>query len=106
MKSSATGKTKFETTDTKLYVPIVSLSTQDNSKVLEQLTPGFKLKINLNKYQSRVSTERQNQYLYFLIDQGFQWANRLFILLFVNYDDRKVHKRYYLLKVEIKDYNR
>ena len=33
--SSATGKTKFETTDTKLYVPIVSLSTQDNSKVLE-----------------------------------------------------------------------
>ena len=50
-------------------------------------------------------TERQNQYLDFLIDANFQRVNRLFILLFENEDDRKVRTRYYLPRVEIKDYN-
>ena len=40
--SSAAGKTKFAITDTKLYVTIVTLSTQDNSKLLQQLKSGFK----------------------------------------------------------------
>ena len=40
--SSATGETKFAVTDTKCYVPIVTLSTQDNAKLLEQLKSGFK----------------------------------------------------------------
>ena len=40
--SSANGKTKFAITDTKIYVPIVTLSTQDNAKLLEQLRSGFK----------------------------------------------------------------
>ena len=56
--SSRTGATKFKITDTKLYVPIVTLSTQDNAKLLRQLKPGFKRKINWNKYQPKVSTER------------------------------------------------
>ena len=50
-------------------------------------------------------SERQNQYLDFLIDANFQRVNRLFILLFENEDDRKVRTRYYLPRVEIKDYN-
>ena len=45
-------------TDTKLHVPVVTLSTQDNAKVLEQLKSGFKRTINWNKYQSKLSTER------------------------------------------------
>ena len=52
--SSATGETKFALTDTKLYVPVVTLSTQDNAKMLEQLRYGFKRTINWNKYQSKV----------------------------------------------------
>ena len=44
--SSATGKTKFAITDAKLYVPIVTLSTQDNATLLEQLRSGFKKTIN------------------------------------------------------------
>ena len=48
--SSATGETKFAITDTKLYVPIVTLSTQGNVKLFEQLKSGFKRTINLNKY--------------------------------------------------------
>ena len=48
--------------DTKLYVPLVTLSTQDNAKLLEQLKSGFKRTINWNKYQSKILTERPNQY--------------------------------------------
>ena len=44
--SSATGATKFKITDTKLYVPFVTLSTQDNAKLLQQLKQGFKRTIN------------------------------------------------------------
>ena len=61
--SSATGATKFKITDTKFYVPVVTLSTQDNAKLLQQLKSGFKRTINWNNYQTKVSTERQNQYL-------------------------------------------
>ena len=64
-------KTKFAITDTKLYVPVVTLSTQDNAQMLEQLTSGFKRTINWKKYQYKVSKERQNQYLDFLIDPNF-----------------------------------
>ena len=70
----------FAIIDTKLYVPVVTLSTQDNAKLLEQLKSGFKRTINWNKYQAKVSTERQNQYLNYLIDPSFQGVNRLYHL--------------------------
>ena len=50
----------FAITDTKYYVPIVTLSTQDNAKLLEQLKFSFKRTINWNKYQPKVSSERQS----------------------------------------------
>ena len=52
-----------------------------------------------------MSTERQKQYLDFLIDPNFQGVNRFFVLLFENKVDRKVHTKYYLPKAEIQDYN-
>ena len=103
--SSTTGATKFKITDTKPYVPVVTLSVQNNSKILKQLKSGFKRTINLNKYRPRVSPERQNQCLDFLIDPSFQGVNRLFVLLFENEGDRKVHIEYYLLKVEIQRFD-
>ena len=36
----------FEITDTKLYVPVGSLSTQDNYKLLQQLKSGYKRTVN------------------------------------------------------------
>ena len=51
---------KFSTTDTKLYVPVVTLSTQDNEKLLQQLKSGFKRTIKWNKYQSIAKLLRQN----------------------------------------------
>ena len=67
--SSAADETKYAVTDTKPNVPIVTLSTKYDAKLLKQLQYGFKRTINWNKYQSKVSAERQNQYLDFLIDQ-------------------------------------
>ena len=87
--SSETRATKFKITVTKLYVPVITLSIQDNAKLLQHLKPCFKRKINWNKYYTKVSTEGQNQYLDFLIDSGFQGVNRLFVLLFENEADRK-----------------
>ena len=55
--------TIFSITDRKLYVPVVTLSTQNNAKLLEKLKFGFKRTINCNRYQSKVSTEIPNQYL-------------------------------------------
>ena len=103
--SSATRATKFKITDTRLYVPVVTSSTQDNAKLLQQLKLGVKTTINWNIYQAKVSTERQNQYLDFLIDPSFQGANRLFVLSFENEEGRKAHTGYYLPKVEMEDYN-
>ena len=49
--SSEVGEAKFTITDTKLYVPIVTLSNRDNVKLFEQLKSCFKKTINWNKYQ-------------------------------------------------------
>ena len=52
--------TAFPVTDTKLYVPVVTLSTDDNVKLLQQLESGFKARINWNEYQSKVKIQEQN----------------------------------------------
>ena len=103
--SSATGETKFTITETKLYVPVVTLSAEDNAKLLRQLKSNFKRKINWNKYESSIKTFAQNRYLNYLINPSFQGVNRLFVLPFENENDRTSHSTYYLPKVEIKDYN-
>ena len=96
---------KFAITETKLYVPVVTLSTQDNAKLLEQLKPRFMRTISWNKYESNIKKFAKNRYLNHLINQSFQRANRLFVLSFENEDQRKSHSTCYLSKVEIKDYS-
>ena len=59
LANNADQDTRFPMTDTKLYVPFVTLSTQINSKLLEKLKSGFERTINWDKYQSKLSTERQ-----------------------------------------------
>ena len=82
--SSATGVTKFKITKTKLYVPVVTLSTQNNAKLLQQLKSGFKRTINWNKYESNIKTFAQNRYLNHLINPIFQGVKRIFVLSFEN----------------------
>ena len=96
---------KFEITDCKLYVPIVTLSAENDSKLLEQLKSGFKRSIKWNKYMSQVSNQNKNNNLNYLIDPTFSNVNRLFVLSFENEDDRTCYYKHYVPSVEIKDYN-
>ena len=95
----------FQINDTKLYVLVVTLSTQENIKLLKQLESGFKRTINWNKYLAKTTSQAENKYLDFLIYPSFQGVNRLFVLSFEDDDDRESHEQYYLPNVEIKDYN-
>ena len=95
----------FAITDTKLYVPVVTLSTQENTKFLQQSKSGFKRVINWKKYLSKPELLAQNPNLNHLIEPSFQGVNRLFVLVFENDDDRTSSDEYYLPTVEIKDYN-
>ena len=92
-------------TDTKLYVLVVTLSTQDNAKLLEQLKSGFKRTIKWNEYESKVTVQQKNWYFDWLINPNFQGVNRRFLLSFDNTDGRTSYPRYYLPLVEIKNYN-
>ena len=97
--------TTFTITEANLYVPLVTLSAQDNEKLLPQLKSGFKIKISWNKYLAKPELLAQNANLNYLIEPSFQGVNRIFVLAFENDDQRTSNKRYYIPNVEIKDCN-
>ena len=92
----------FTITETNLYVPVVTLSTQDNAKLLPQLKSGFKRTISWNKYLSKPELLAQNANLDHLIEANLQGVKRLFVLAFENDEQRISNKRYYIPNVEIK----
>ena len=101
--TNSTGAGRFAITDTRLYVPVVTLSTQENTKLIQQLKSGFKRVINWNKYLSKPELLAQNPNLNHLVEPSFQGVNRFFVLAFENDVQRTSHCGYYLPNVEIKD---
>ena len=95
----------FTITETNLNVLVVTLSTNDNSKLLPQLKNGFKRTITLNKYLVKRELLARNVNLNHLIDPSFQGVNRLFVLVFDEDAQRTSNKRYYISNVEIKNCN-
>ena len=95
----------FKITDTKLYVPVVTLSTKDHNNFLETLKSRFKRTIKWNKYRSEMTNQTKTSHLNHIIDPTFTKFNRLFVLSFENEEDRTSFSRYYVPKVEIKDFN-
>ena len=93
----------FKIKDTKLYVPVVTLSAENDNKLLQQLKTGFKRTIKLNRYRSEMSNQTNNNNLNYLIDPAFTNVNRLFVLPFENENDRTSFSKYYVPEVEIKD---
>ena len=90
------------------YVPVVALSINDNINFLENIKQGFKRTISWNKCRSEITTQTKNNNLGYLIDPTFRNINRLFVLSFKNGDDdptRISFDEYYMLLVEIKDFN-
>ena len=74
--TNSAGAGRFAITDTKLFVPVITLSRQGNSKLLQQLKSGFKRVINWNKYLSKPKLA-QNLNLNRLVEPSFQGVNRL-----------------------------
>ena len=99
---------EFKITDTKLYVPVVILSKENDTKLLEQLKSEFKKTIKWNKYRSQLTIQQQNNNLNYLIDPTFTNVNRLFVLSFTRNnagDNRDSFSDYYEPNVEIKYFN-
>ena len=94
-------------------VPVVTLSAENDNKLLDQLKTGFKRTIKWNKYRSEMSNQARNNNLNYLTDPTFANLNRLFVLLFKNeYENdnenesvRTSFKKYYVSKVKVKDFN-
>ena len=91
----------FKIADTKFYVPVVTLSAEDDNKLLEQLKTGFKRTTTYNKYRSQMTNHAKTNDLNYLIDPISSKVNRLFVLSFENEDDRISYSKYYTQKVEI-----
>ena len=95
----------FAITETNLYVPVVTLSTVDNAKLLPQLKSGFKRTVSWNKYLPKAELLAQNANLDHLIEPSFQGVNRFFVLAFEDDNQRTSNKRFCIPNVEIKDCN-
>ena len=91
--------------DCKLYVPAVTLSKDDEIKLLTNSKSGFKRETIWNKYRSQMTTEAVNNNLNILIDPTFTNVNRLFVLAYQNADYRQSFSQFYLPNVMVKDYN-
>ena len=102
--NAPTGAT-LSITDCKLYVPAVTLSKDDEIKLLTNLKSGFKREIIWNKYRSQMATEAINNNLNILIDPTFTNVNRLFVLAYQTANDRQTFSQFYLPNVMVKDYN-
>ena len=104
VNGSPTGAT-LAINDCKLYIPIVTLSKDDEIKLLTNLKSGFTREIEWNKYRSQMSTEAINNNLNILIDPTFTNVNRLFVLAYQTTDDRQSFSEFYLPRLMVKDFN-
>ena len=98
----------FKITDAKLYVPIVTLKTEDNTKLSKLLSDGFKRSIYWNEY--KVIPEKiyaTNENIKILIDPSWQGINRLFVPAYLNDAASTANscRKYFLARIKIKNYN-
>ena len=91
--------------NTKLHETVVTLSTQDDNTFLEQLKSGFKRTIKWNKYRSEMANQTKTNHLNYLIDPTLTKVDRLFVSSFENEEGRTSFSKYYVPKVQIKDFN-
>ena len=106
--TSLVGNSTFTITDAKLYVPVVTLSIEDNAKLTKLLSEGFKRSVYWNKYKVIPNkTCNQNQYIRELLDASYQGVKRLFVFAYYNDDAVTVesHQKYFLPRIKIENYN-
>ena len=100
----------FIINDTKMYVPVVTLSKEDNKDFIEQQNKGFQRSIYWNEYKIKEINENAdaNVFKYINLDPSFQGVNRLFVTAYnrvdgqPNTDDQR---KYYLPRIDLNKYN-
>ena len=105
VKAEKIVKLKFNITDCKLYVPIVTLQTEYQKQLYEELKTGITIDFTWSKYRSQVIYQTATNNLNYLIDPTYKNVNKLFILAFEKEEDKKSFSEYYTRTIEIKDYN-
>ena len=106
--SSAGTAATFAITDAKLYVPIVTLKTEDNTKLSKVLSKGFKRPIYWNKHKAILTDYAENSYIRERLDASFQGLNKLFVVLYAsgnNVTNENSYRKYCLPRHRIKHYN-
>ena len=106
----------FKITDAKLYIPIVTLKIEDNTKLSKLLSEGFKRPIYWNEYKVipnkivKIAANNGEKYLRELLDSSCQGVKRLFVLAYNNTAGNNKasidsDKKYFLPRVKIENYN-
>ena len=108
--SNQRGDAVFIINDTKLYVPVVTLSKEDNKDFIEQQNKGFQRSIYWNEYKTKEINENgdDNAVKYISLDPSFQGVNRLFIMAYsreASQPDTNSQHKYYLPRIDLKKYN-
>ena len=106
-------KAVFKITDAKLYVLIVTLSLEDNSKLSKLLNEGFKRPIYCNEYKVTpnkivgIDAVNEEKDIRELLDSICQGVKRLFALAYDNIHANNIdsYKKYFLPRVKIENYN-
>ena len=101
--SNAGTAATFKITNAKLYVPLVTLKTEDNTKLSKLLSEGFKKPIYWNKYKV-IFKNYNDEYIRERIDASFQGVNKLFVLLYASGDNitnENSYRKYFLPRVKI-----
>ena len=94
----------FQITDTKLYFPVLTLSTENDKRLLEQLRTVFKRTIKWNKYRSEMTNQTENNNLNYSTGPTFTKVDRLFVLSIENEDDITSFSKCYISNVQIEDF--
>ena len=103
--TEASTDASLDINDCKLYIPVVTLSKDDEINLLTNLKSGFKREIEWNKYRLQMSAEAINNNLNILIDPTFTNVNRLFVLAYQAAANRQSFFQFYLPRVMVKDLN-
>ena len=108
--STDAGNAVFIINDTKMYVPVVTLSKEDNKDFIEQQNKGFQRSIYWNEYKTKEINENAdaNVFKYINLDPSFQGVNRLFVTAYNRVDgqpNRDDQRKYYLPRIDLNKYN-
>ena len=109
--ANAANNPVFIINDTKLYVPDITLSKEDNKDFIDQQNKGFQRSIYWNEYKTKEQNENadNNVFKYINLDPSFQGVNRLFVMAYSrennNQPTRNGQTKYYLPRIDLKKYN-